>query len=214
MERQKYRISFRKFLEFYKGCVCASPRTYTTGRKLVTTYKDYCYDDICKKITFDFEPGPVNVQIKRWIPSQSYTSFENAVRNKDTNAYKNLDSFMWRTATFDEFGTVCRAIFTAPMTGEFTFWMLVNEFGKFYFGTDETEASKIFRMGGEFIGSFGESEEKNVKFTMWLEKGKKYFAEAVTYDYSGDDYLYIFMAQPGSQSREPMSFEYLEPYTG
>ena len=53
---------------------------------------------------FSSERGPVKVKVKRNIPAKTYGQFENAVRNQVVNTIRYIDSFMWRTATYDESG--------------------------------------------------------------------------------------------------------------
>ena len=90
------------------------------------------------------------------VTKKSWSNFEKDVRNKGGEFVRYIDSFMWRTAVKDDCGWILQSVFLAPATGDFTFWMLVNEMGKFYFGKDQTEASKVYRMGGVQIGSWGE----------------------------------------------------------
>ena len=72
----------------------------------------------------------------------------------DIWAVRYIDTVMYRTPTHNNFGTKMQTIFRAPATGTYTFYMFVNEFGKFRMSSDETEANVSFRFGGQMIGNW------------------------------------------------------------
>ncbi|MCF7669394.1 MAG: lamin tail domain-containing protein [Verrucomicrobia bacterium] len=119
----------------------------------------------------------------------------------------------------DFYGTRMRGYVHPPETGEYIFWISGDDNSELYLGKDESPVSKKLIAQVLNWTSFREWEERDrgnyavqKSDPVVLEKGKKYYIEALQKEGSGGDHLSVGWQLPGGEFERPIPGERLSPY--
>jgi RHS repeat-associated protein len=153
------------------------------------------------------EPGTVSGSVMKELwTGISGTSTDNIDLNATpwlTTTQENLDG---PVNIADNYGVRLRGYITAPVTGEYTFWLASDNNGKFWLSTDDDPANK-----GEPIASvpdwtdhqewnkFGSQKSNPVS----LVAGTRYYIEILHKEGTGGDNCAVGWAKPGQSTSAP-----------
>lgn len=110
----------------------------------------------------------------------------------------------------DDYGARYSALLSVPACGIYNFWLAADDEAELWLSTDENPANlrKIGELssytGRKSFGKRGKSE------CITLEKGKKYYIQALHKEAASSDHLAVAWSRPG-QERELIAVEYLSP---
>jgi len=134
-----------------------------------------------------------------WQPANQVTTFSGAATPSNVG---------------DSYASRVRGYITAPVTGDYTFWIAADDSAELWLSSD---ASKFTREKIAFLTSWVGSQAWDAKPTqksalIHLEAGQRYFVEALHKEASGGDHLAIAWQTPGGV-RELISATALESFT-
>ena len=108
------------------------------------------------------------------------------------------------------FGQRLRGTLTAPVTGDYTFWVAADDSAELWLGTSESRFSKkrIAWLGSWASFQNWDSSPTQKSVTVTLQAGQKYWIEALGKQNTGGDHLEVAWQYPG-QARQPIPGAYL-----
>ena len=116
----------------------------------------------------------------------------------------------------DNYGTRMRGFFTAPLSGEYRFYLCADNVGELYLSTDETPSHK------SRIASVDSWVPLNTWSTLASQKssaitlvvGKRYYIEALQLEIDGGDHLQVGVELPGGILEQPIPYHRLDRWVG
>ena len=121
------------------------------------------------------------------------------------NLTDTLPSFEAPTNWADDYGTRMRGYITAPVTGDYTFWIASDDNSELWLSLNDNPANKVS------IGTVLDwtdsrqwnkySTQKSAAIT--LTAGQRYYAEALQKEAGGGDNLAVGWAKPGESTSAP-----------
>ncbi|GAA4432513.1 hypothetical protein GCM10023188_21100 [Pontibacter saemangeumensis] len=133
--------------------------------------------------------------------------------SKTPNNVTSLSSFEAPTNTGDHYGQRIRGYVTAPVSGQYTFWIAGDDDAALYLSTSESAADKkqIAHVDGYTSprewGKY--ASQQSVKVT--LEAGKRYYIEALHLEMGGGDNLAVGWQLPNGTKEMPIAGGRLSP---
>jgi len=114
----------------------------------------------------------------------------------------------------DNYGTRMRALFTPPITTNYTFWISSDDNSLLYLSTDDKPANKrLIAWVTSWTASRAWTVESNQKSTaVKLTAGSRYYMEALQKEGGGGDNLAVGWMPPGGSSTNVIPGDYLIPY--
>lgn len=112
------------------------------------------------------------------------------------------------------YGQQIRGYVTAPLTGQYTFWIAGDDVAELYLSTSENPAQKVriasvpgWTYEREWLKS---PSQQSAKIT--LEAGKRYYIEAIHLEGGGGDHLAVGWQLPNGTFERPIPGNRLSPY--
>lgn len=129
------------------------------------------------------------------------------------DAELELNTFDIPTDIGDEYGARVSGYLCAPQSGDYTFWIASDDFGKLYLSTDESEENKqlIAEVPGWNFQYEWDKYPSQQSASITLEEGKRYYIEAVFLEIAGGDNLSVGWQTPDGNLQRPMSATHLSP---
>ena len=135
------------------------------------------------------------------------------------NITDTLPSFEAPTNWADDYGARMRAYITAPVTGNYTFWIASDDQSELWLSTNDTPVNKV-RIGWVLDWTDSRqwnklSSQKSVAIT--LTAGQRYYVEALQKEAGGGDNLAVGWAKPGESTSAPSEVipgSVLSPFSG
>nr|WP_230680359.1 Ig-like domain-containing protein [Pontibacter sp. 172403-2] len=125
-----------------------------------------------------------------------------------------LSSFATPTNVADSYGQRVRGYLTAPVTGEYTFWIASDDYSELWLSTSTDPADKVKLA---YVNGWTKSQEwskyrtqQSVKVK--LEVGQRYYIEALHLENSGSDNLAVGWQLPDGSMERPIPGPRLTPY--
>ena len=122
------------------------------------------------------------------------------------NTTDTLPSFEAPTNWADNYGTRLRGYITAPVTGNYTFWIASDDKSELWLSTDDNPVNKVKIAS---VPDWTDSREWN-KFSSQksappipLTAGQRYYVEALQKEGDGGDNLAVGWAKPGQSTSAP-----------
>ncbi|WP_439882504.1 PA14 domain-containing protein [Pontibacter sp. MBLB2868] len=116
----------------------------------------------------------------------------------------------------DNYGTRMRGYVTAPVSGQYTFWIAADNNADLYLSTSEDPAAKVklaFVNGWTNPREWTKySTQQSVKVS--LQAGKRYYIEALHKEEAGGDNLAVGWQLPDATMERPIPGNRLSPYKG
>ncbi|SFU47684.1 Por secretion system C-terminal sorting domain-containing protein [Pontibacter akesuensis] len=112
------------------------------------------------------------------------------------------------------YGQRIRGYVTAPVTGQYTFWIAADDKAELYLSSSEDPARKTriaYSAGWTSARQWDKYDtQQSVKVT--LEAGKRYYIEALHLQSWGGDNLAVGWQLPNGQLQRPIAGQHLSPY--
>ncbi|MDX1950735.1 MAG: lamin tail domain-containing protein [Verrucomicrobiota bacterium] len=149
------------------------------------------------------------------IPGNSISELTNSPTFPDSPSFESVEPLFEAPENIEEsFGTRMRALITAPMTGNYTFWISSDDNGALFLSTDENPGT---RRQIASVSSWTASREWNKEPSQQsapipLQAGKKYYIEALQKEGGGGDNLAVRWQLPNTLIEEPIPGNRLQPY--
>ena len=144
------------------------------------------------------------------IDGKSYQEFLDNPKFKTAKADKEetLQTFETPSNRGDHYGARVSGIITAPVSGNYTFWIAVDDWGELFLSTDENPANKK-RIAETHAPQWCKPREwykyPNQKSSpQKLEAGKKYYIEVTMLEVERDDNLAIAWELPDGSKQMPI----------
>jgi hypothetical protein len=117
-------------------------------------------------------------------------------------------SSLSETSTTFEYGVRVRGLLTAPLTGEYRFWITSDDNSELWLGTDESSASLIEIASVTGVGVFADPGEWNklgsqASAPIELEAGKRYRLLLLFKQGGGPGHFMVGWAKPGDVTTAP-----------
>ncbi|HTG45280.1 MAG TPA: lamin tail domain-containing protein, partial [Verrucomicrobiae bacterium] len=109
----------------------------------------------------------------------------------------------------DQYGQRIRGFIEAPQTGSYTFWISSDDQGQLYLSSNEQPENKalIAEVFGFTAPRTWDTEPNQRSRPITLEKGKRYYIEALMVEGSGGDHLAVRWQLPDGTIEEPIPSE-------
>lgn len=134
------------------------------------------------------------------IPGGELSNFTNSIRAlQNADSISTIQGSVAPQNTADDFAARIRAYVTAPITGDYTFWISSDDDSQLYLSTDSSKLNreKIASVSG-WVNPFVWDEKPSQKsVTVPLVAGQRYFIEALHKDAIYGDHLEIAWQVPG-----------------
>jgi len=132
----------------------------------------------------------------------------------DQTAY--LTTFEAGINIADNYGQRCRALITAPTTGNYVFWISSDDASTLYLSTDASPNNKVaIASVNSWTSSREWTKEANQQSApVPLVSGQKYYIEALMKEGQGGDNLAVRWQLPSAVIEEPIPGSRLSPFTG
>ena len=133
--------------------------------------------------------------------------------SKTPNTVTSLNSFEGPSNAGDHYGQRIRGYVTAPVSGQYTFWIAGDDDAALYLSTSENPSDK--RQIAHVDGYTGSREwtkyasQQSAKVT--LEAGKRYYIEAQHVEMAGGDNLAVGWQLPNGAQERPIAGSRLSP---
>ncbi|MBC5772972.1 T9SS type A sorting domain-containing protein [Pontibacter sp. KCTC 32443] len=113
----------------------------------------------------------------------------------------------------NSYGQRIRGYVTAPVTGNYTFWISSDDLAELYLSTSEDPAKKVkIAAVTAWTGSREWTKYSNQKsVSIALTAGKRYYIEALHLEGAGDDHVAIGWTLPNGTQERPIPGKYLSP---
>ncbi|NEM99181.1 PA14 domain-containing protein [Pontibacter burrus] len=136
------------------------------------------------------------------------------VANKP-NSTKELTSFEAATDAGDNYGQRIRGYVTAPVSGQYTFWIAGDNNAELYLSTSEDPAKKvrIATVNGWTNPREWTKQANQQSAKITLEAGKRYYIEALHVEVEGGDNLAVGWQLPNGTMERPIAGNRLSPMT-
>ena len=157
-------------------------------------------------------PSGFSFKAEFWddIKGKDYKDFIDSPKFKTAKADKEetLDIFETPSNRADYYGARVSGVITAPATGEYTFWIAVDDWGELFLSTDEKPENKK-RIAETHAPQWCKAREWNKypnqkSAPQKLEAGKKYYIEALMYEVQRDDNLAVGWQLPDGKKQMPI----------
>ncbi|WP_162425907.1 PA14 domain-containing protein [Pontibacter pudoricolor] len=113
----------------------------------------------------------------------------------------------------DNYGQRIRGYVTAPVSGNYTFWIAADDMADLYLSTSEDPAKKVKIASATVYTDSRQwtkaSSQKSVAIA--LEAGKRYYIEALHLEGGGGDNLAVGWTLPNGTQERPIPGKYLSP---
>ncbi len=116
----------------------------------------------------------------------------------------NLTSLQAPTSAADDFGARIRGYITAPVTGNYYFWLSASDTAEFWLSND-AEVVNAFKRASVTGGGTTPQNWATAAKSPWmaLEAGKRYYFEILHKSGTGDDHLALGWSKPGEATTAP-----------
>ncbi|MBL9182420.1 MAG: DUF1800 family protein [Verrucomicrobiaceae bacterium] len=116
----------------------------------------------------------------------------------------NLTSLQAPTNAADDFGARIRGYITAPVTGNYYFWLSASDSAEFWLSNDH-EVVNAFKRASVSSGGTTPLNWATAAKSPWmaLEAGKRYYFEILHKSGTGDDHLALGWSKPGEATTVP-----------
>jgi hypothetical protein len=135
--------------------------------------------------------------------------------NTAPSATSALTSFEAPSGLGDNYGQRVRGYVTAPVSGQYTFWIAADDIAELYLSTSEDPARKTriavastWTNAREWNKTAGQQSAK-----ITLEAGKRYYIEALMLQGGGSDNLAVGWQLPDGAMERPIAGNRLSPIT-
>jgi uncharacterized protein (DUF1800 family) len=120
------------------------------------------------------------------------------------NSTSGLSTLAAPTSVNDNFGARIRGYITAPVTGNYYFWLSASDSAEFWLSNDEEVVNSFKRATVTGGGTTPLNWVTAVKSPwMALEQGKRYYFEVLHKSASGADHLAVGWSKPGEATNVP-----------
>ncbi len=178
--------------------------------------QSYCrLPDLCLFIIFSATVGSALAQSNS-VYREVYTGISGSVVGDLTNNAKfpnSPDQTGYLTSYFeaptdvgDYYGQRCRALLTAPTTGNYTFWIASDDASTLFLSTNESPANKapIAYVSGWTSSREWTREANQQSAPISLVAGQRYYIEALQKEGGGGDNLAVRWRLPNATIEEPI----------
>jgi len=126
------------------------------------------------------------------------------------------NSFEAPTDIMDNYGQRCRALVTAPTTGNYLFWISSDYASTLYLSPDESPNNKVaIASVATWTASREWTKEANQQSAPTaLSAGQRYYIEALMKEGGGGDNLAVRWQLPDGTIEEPLAASRMTPFTG
>ena len=178
---------------------------------------EYFISDTCETCTAD---GFILMERYENIPGSSLNNLLNAAKYPNNpDEVISLNSFEIPSNVLEEYGVRVRGLLCVPETGNYTFWVAGDDNSQLSLSTDATAANAsviasvpVWTAPQEWT-KFAEQQS----VSLFLEKGKTYFIEALMKEGGGGDNLAVGWRKPsdgpGAVPTEVIPGAHLSPYS-
>ncbi|MBK8038757.1 MAG: DUF1800 family protein [Verrucomicrobiaceae bacterium] len=120
------------------------------------------------------------------------------------NSTANLTSLEAPTSAAEDFGARIRGYITAPVTGNYYFWLSASDSAEFWLSNDH-EVVNAFKRASVTGGGTTPQNWATAAKSPWmaLEAGKRYYFEILHKSGTGDDHLALGWSKPGEATTAP-----------
>jgi PA14 domain len=169
----------------------------------------------CPDLLLAGEPGKMTREIWNGIPGTAITDFTSSPRF--TQPADSVTTFTGASAPQnfgDNFASRVRGTITAPLTGDYTFWITSDDTGELRISPTSSKCGrvKIASVPGWAPALQWDTYPAQKSASVQLVAGQKYFIEALHKDSLGGDHVSIAWQIPGG-SREVIPASALESFT-
>ena len=149
----------------------------------------------------------------------SGTTVANIPVGTTPNITDTLPNFEAPTNWADNYGTHMRGYITAPVTGDYIFWIASDDHSELWLSSNDNPANKV-RIG--WVSDYTDSREWGKYSTqksaaIRLQAGQRYYVEALQKEAGGGDNLAVGWAKPGQSTSAPSEVipgSVLSPFSG
>ena len=156
-----------------------------------------------------------NITADFWYDAPG-NNIENLPLGRTPDEKKVLNIFETPVDANDNYGVRVRGFVCAPATGNYTFWIASDDNGELWVSTDDNPDNKkkvAFVPGWTNAREWTKfASQKSAQIR--LEKGKKYYVEALMKEGGGGDNLSVGWTLPDGKQERPIPGSYLSPYVG
>ncbi|WP_168194028.1 PA14 domain-containing protein [Pontibacter sp. SGAir0037] len=134
--------------------------------------------------------------------------------NSAPSSVSELTLFEGPSNIADNYGTRYRGYVTAPVSGQYTFWIAADNNADLWLSTSEDPSQKVklaYVNGWTYEREWTKfSTQQSVKVT--LEAGRRYYIEALQKEEAGGDHLAVGWQLPNGTLERPIPGNRLSPY--
>lgn len=154
-------------------------------------------------LNLDVEDTGASVGRELWT-GVTGTSIPSIPLSTTPTSTSNLTSLSAPTSAADNFGARIRGYITAPVTGNYYFWLSASDSAEFWLSNDEEVVNSFKRAtvtgGGTTPLDWGTATKSP---WMALEQGERYYFEVLHKSATGADHLAIGWSKPGEGTAAP-----------
>ena len=151
-------------------------------------------------MTASGEPGKMTREVWKNIPGANLTDFTGSPRYwQKADTVTTFSGAASPTNTGDNFAARIRAYITAPVTGDYTFWISSDDSSELLLSTDASKFNrvKIAGLTGWVIPQAWDAKPSQKSSLIHLVAGQKYFIESLHKEAGGNDHVAIAWQVPG-----------------
>ncbi|WP_132055112.1 Ig-like domain-containing protein [Pseudocnuella soli] len=147
------------------------------------------------------------------VPLTTSLSYHRAADAKPSGS-RILTSFSAPRNFSDKFASRAMGYICPPVSGYYTFYFSSDDNGELWLSTDDNieNGRKIAFVNSWTNPGFYFKYPSQVSASIYLEKGRRYFVETVSMDYSFDDHMTVAWKMPNGTFQSPISGQHLIPY--
>ena len=159
-----------------------------------------------------FTIGAISREVWLGIPGTAVANIPLAAPPNITDMLPSFETADWG----DNYGTRMRGYITAPVAGNYIFWIASDDNSELYLSTDENPGNKVKIAS---VPDWTTPREWN-KYssqksgTISLTQGQRCYVEALQKEGGGGDNLAVGWAKPGDASTSVIPASVLSPFTG
>ena len=161
-------------------------------------------------LTYFMTQGAITRKLYYNIGGTSIGDLTNNVKfiNNQPDAVDYMTSLETPSNIADNYGTLLQGYITAPVTGEYTFYIATDDAGTFYLSTDESPANlrqmcfvSTWTGSRQYLtGQSGEDFANHVSAPVSLQAGKRYYFELYHKEGGGGDNIAVAWQIPGGDA--------------
>lgn len=202
------------FNEVYKDVNVAPNTTYYYRMRNVYDNESSPYSPVASATTVSpcGNSGSIKAEVWRDVPGVNVSDIP---VNSPPSSYTTLSSFQSTPSQGSNYGQRIRAFFCPPVSSDYVFYISSDDKSELWLSSDDNPANKvrIASVPGFTAQNQFDKYPSQTSQTISLERGRKYYIEALHKEGSGSDHLTVGMWIVGVDREFPISGSHLSPYT-